>query len=218
MVAKHVLKLSEEERGLLSEVAKGTRDRRKVAQWKVVRAKALLDCDEGEHGPSRPDAEIATAVGVTERSLREPVHLRLETPARAVRLGEQAAAEADPEHRMPDLPVPAALGVQPGEESPAALEQLLRGVEQQALAEAARARQEAVLAALRQPQDVRRLVHSCPRSSGPPPGSRGGSGCRPAASGVAQGHSATALPARDLLLLRRDGRLQLWGRRARGKG
>ena len=70
MVAKHVLKLSEEERGLLSEVAKGTRGRRKVAQWKVVRAKALLDCDQGEHGPSRPDAEIATAVGATERSLQ----------------------------------------------------------------------------------------------------------------------------------------------------
>ncbi len=70
MVAKHVLKLSEEERGLLSEVAKGTRGRRRVAQWKVVRAKALLDCDQGEHGPSRSDAEIAAAVGVTERSLQ----------------------------------------------------------------------------------------------------------------------------------------------------
>lgn len=63
MGTKHVLKLSKEERGLLAEVAKGTRGRRVVAQWKVVRAKALLDCDQGEHGPARPDGQIAAALG-----------------------------------------------------------------------------------------------------------------------------------------------------------
>ena len=35
MGTKHVLKLSEEEREVLSEVAKGTRGRRTVAQWKA---------------------------------------------------------------------------------------------------------------------------------------------------------------------------------------
>ena len=89
MVTKHVLKLSEEERGLLSEVAKGTRGMRKVAQWKVVRAKALLDCDQGEHGPSRPDAEIAAAVGVTERSLQN-------WRRKAVLEGPEAALERVP--------------------------------------------------------------------------------------------------------------------------
>lgn len=70
MVTKHVLKLTEEEREQLAEVAKGTRGRRSVAQWKVIRAKALLDCDEGAHGPARKDAEVAASLGVTERSLQ----------------------------------------------------------------------------------------------------------------------------------------------------
>ena len=65
MVTKHVLKLSAGEREQLSEVAKGTRGSRVVAQWKVVRAKALLGCDEGEHGPSRSDAEAAVAARTT---------------------------------------------------------------------------------------------------------------------------------------------------------
>ena len=89
MGTKHVLKLSEEERGLLSEVARGTRGRRTVAQWKVVRAKALLDCDQGEHGPSRPDARIAEALGVTERSLQS-------WRKKAVLEGPEAALERAP--------------------------------------------------------------------------------------------------------------------------
>ena len=89
----------------------------------------------------------------------EPVHLRLEASARPVRLREQATAEADPQHRMWGVPVPAALGVQSGEELPVALEEFLHGVEQQALAEAPRTRQEVVRAALDQIQDLPRLVN-----------------------------------------------------------
>ena len=89
MGTKHVLKLSEEERELLSEVAKGTRGRRTVAQWKVVRAKALLDCDQGEHGPSRSDRRIAEALGVTERSLQN-------WRGKAVLEGPEAALERSP--------------------------------------------------------------------------------------------------------------------------
>jgi hypothetical protein len=66
---KYVLKLSEEERGSLSEVAKGVRGRCAIAQWKVNRAKALLKCDQGEFGPGWPDARIAEALDVTARSV-----------------------------------------------------------------------------------------------------------------------------------------------------
>ena len=94
MGAKHVLKLSDEERGLLSEVAKGTRGRQRVAQWKVVRAKALLDCDQGQHGPSRSDGQIAAALGVTERSLQN-------WRRKAVLEGPEAALERTPRAMPP---------------------------------------------------------------------------------------------------------------------
>lgn len=94
MGAKHVLKLSEEERGLLSDVAKGTRGRRVVAQWKVLRAKALLECDQGEHGPSRSDGQIAAALGVTERSLQN-------WRRKAVLEGPEAALERTPRAMPP---------------------------------------------------------------------------------------------------------------------
>lgn len=94
MVAKHVLKLSSDEREWLSELAKGTRGRRAVAQWKVVRAKALLGCDQGEHGPSRSDAEVAAAVGVTERSLQS-------WRRKAVVEGPEAALERTPRSMPP---------------------------------------------------------------------------------------------------------------------
>lgn len=89
MATKHVLKLTAEEREALSDVAKGTRGRRVIAQWKVVRAQALLECDEGMHGPSRPDAEIAERLGVTERSLQN-------WRRKAVLEGPEAALERTP--------------------------------------------------------------------------------------------------------------------------
>ena len=52
MAAKYVLKLAEEERQYLSEIAKGRRGKQAIAQWKVTRAKALLKCDQGELGPA----------------------------------------------------------------------------------------------------------------------------------------------------------------------
>ena len=94
MVVKHVLRLSSEERDWLSDLAKGTRGRRTVAQWKVVRAKALLACDEGEHGPSRSDGEVAAALGVTERSLQN-------WRRKAVLEGPEAALERTPRAMPP---------------------------------------------------------------------------------------------------------------------
>lgn len=63
------IKLTQEERDTLTQVTKGQRGQLKVAAWKVQRAKAMLMCDEGEHGPAWPDERIAEAVGTTARSL-----------------------------------------------------------------------------------------------------------------------------------------------------
>jgi len=62
---KYVLKLLDEERKTLSDlVRKG-----KAAGWKLLRAQALLKCDQGPGGPAWPDARIAEAFGCTSRSL-----------------------------------------------------------------------------------------------------------------------------------------------------
>ena len=70
MAFKHVLKLSEEEREELSRIAQGSCGRRVIAGWKVIRARALLKCDQGSWGPGWPDHRIADALEVTERSLQ----------------------------------------------------------------------------------------------------------------------------------------------------
>ena len=70
MATKYVLKLSEEEREKLSRIAKGTRGKQAIASWKVVRAKTLLKCDQGEFGPAWTDERIADALEVTERSIQ----------------------------------------------------------------------------------------------------------------------------------------------------
>lgn len=70
MATKFVLKLSEQERESLSRIAKGTRGKQAIAAWKVVRAKTLLKCDEGEFGPGWTDQRIAESLDVTERSVQ----------------------------------------------------------------------------------------------------------------------------------------------------
>ena len=74
------------------------------------------------------------------------------------RLFEIAGAEAEPQHRVADRPVVAAVDVQTVEQRLVALEQLLQCVEEQALAEAPGAREEVVGAFLDQPPDVGGLV------------------------------------------------------------
>ena len=59
---------------------------------------------------------------------------------------------------MANRPVPVLVDVQPLEQGLVALEQVLAGVEEQALAEAPRPRQEVVGALVHQPPDVRGLV------------------------------------------------------------
>ena len=70
MATKYVLKLSEEERDTLSRIAKGARGKQAIAAWKVVRAKTLLKCDQGEFGPAWTDQRIADALDVSERSVQ----------------------------------------------------------------------------------------------------------------------------------------------------
>lgn len=62
---KYVLKLSEEERKVLGDLLR----KGKAAGWKLLRAQALLKCDQGPSGPAWPDARIAEAFGCTGRSL-----------------------------------------------------------------------------------------------------------------------------------------------------
>jgi hypothetical protein len=62
---KYTLKLTDDERDeLLQLVKKG-----KAAGWKLQRAQALLQCDQGSHGPGWTDEAVAAAYGCTTRSL-----------------------------------------------------------------------------------------------------------------------------------------------------
>ena len=69
MHKRHVLKLLAEEREELEEVAKGRRGNRRVARWKMERARALLLCDQGDSGSGGTDRECAEAVGATENTI-----------------------------------------------------------------------------------------------------------------------------------------------------
>jgi Homeodomain-like domain len=62
---KYVLKLSVEERKELSDLVRVGR----APGWKLVRAQALLKCDQGPAGPGWSDARIAEAFDCTSRSL-----------------------------------------------------------------------------------------------------------------------------------------------------
>jgi hypothetical protein len=52
MPKRYVLKLTIEERTELGELVR----KNKAASWKLARARALLKCDQGPHGPGSPAA------------------------------------------------------------------------------------------------------------------------------------------------------------------
>lgn len=62
---KYVLKLSAEEREIFEEVIANSR----TPGWKILRARALLKCDQGVQGPAWSDARIAEALECTVNSL-----------------------------------------------------------------------------------------------------------------------------------------------------
>lgn len=61
----YVLKLSSEEREIFEMVIKDSR----TPGWKILRARALLKCDQGPLGPAWSDARIAEALECTVNSL-----------------------------------------------------------------------------------------------------------------------------------------------------
>jgi len=85
---KYVLKLLPEERNALMEVIHQSRS----PGWKVLRARALLKCDQGPHGPSWPDGRIAEALECTTQSLEN-------WRKQAVLQGPLSLLEKKPYHR-----------------------------------------------------------------------------------------------------------------------
>jgi hypothetical protein len=83
---------------------------------------------------------------------------RADAPVQLGAVLRHAAAEAQADDRKAPAPVPVRMGIQTAEQGLVALEQLGEGVEQQRLAEAARAREEVVAAALDQAQGEAGLV------------------------------------------------------------
>ena len=61
----YVLKLTADERQELETLVR----RGRAAGWKLQRAHALLQCDQGADGPAWKDADIAEAYGCTSRSV-----------------------------------------------------------------------------------------------------------------------------------------------------
>jgi hypothetical protein len=62
---KYVLKLAADERSALQAVV----DQPRAPRWKMVRARALLKCDQGPDGPGWSDSRIAEALECTANSL-----------------------------------------------------------------------------------------------------------------------------------------------------
>ena len=86
------------------------------------------------------------------------VQLRHEVRLYVAGLLEIAAAEAEPQHRIAHRPIPLIVDGQPGKQWLVALEQFLERVQEQALAETPRTRQEVVRTLVEQPPDVSGLI------------------------------------------------------------
>lgn len=66
---KYTVKLTQEEREERERVAQGKKGKQNIAAWKVVRAKVLLKCDQGEFGPKWADERLAAAFDLSVRCL-----------------------------------------------------------------------------------------------------------------------------------------------------
>lgn len=65
MAARYKITLTEEERGKLEAMTRSG----KIPAKKFMHARALLLCDAGEHGAPWKVADVATALGVTSRTI-----------------------------------------------------------------------------------------------------------------------------------------------------
>jgi transposase len=96
-VKKYIVKLTEEERAELERVGSGKNGKQNIAAWKVVRAKVLLKCDQGEFGPQWPDERLAAAFDLSVRCIEK-------WRQRAVEEGPLAVLERKPRLTPPTLP------------------------------------------------------------------------------------------------------------------
>jgi transposase len=96
-VTKYIVKLTAEERGELTRIAKGKDGKKNIAAWKVLRAKILLKCDQGPCGPHWTDERLAMAFDVSVRCLEK-------WRQRAVLEGPLAVLERQPRLTPPTPP------------------------------------------------------------------------------------------------------------------
>lgn len=94
MAKKYVLKLTAEERMELQQLVK----KGKAAAWKLQRAQALLQCDQGPEGPGWTDTLVAAAYGCSTRSLES-------WRRQAVASGPLSLLERKPRQSPPVTPV-----------------------------------------------------------------------------------------------------------------
>jgi hypothetical protein len=90
---KYVLQLTAEERTELEQLVK----KGKAAGWKLQRAQALLQCDQGPQGPAWTDALVAAAYGCSTRSLES-------WRQQAVASGPLSLLQRKPRQRPPVTP------------------------------------------------------------------------------------------------------------------
>ena len=133
-----------------------------------VEDRLVVLVDEQHHAPAGTPVHLRdqasqpcrqrTRPGAHSRAFLGGLELGVHVGAQPVGIAEHPAAEVEAQHRMAHRPVPAATYGEAVEQLLATLEQLLDGVEKQALAESPRPRQEVVRAPVDQPGDVGRLV------------------------------------------------------------
>ena len=94
---KYTVKLTEEEREELDRVRRGKKGKQNIAAWKVVRAKVLLKCDQGQFGPKWTDERLAAAFDLSVRCIEK-------WRQRAVEEGPLAILERKPRLTPPVAP------------------------------------------------------------------------------------------------------------------
>lgn len=94
---KYIVKLTEEERADLDRIAVGKKGKQNIAAWKVVRAKVLLKCDQGQFGPQWTDERLAAAFDLSVRCIEK-------WRQRAVEEGPLAVLERKPRLTPPTPP------------------------------------------------------------------------------------------------------------------
>lgn len=88
---RYIVRLSEAEREQLTSLVRtGV-----AAAYRRTHAAVLLACDQGEHGPAKPDAEVASTVGVASTTVRR-LRLRLVTEGLDAALARRACPRRPP--------------------------------------------------------------------------------------------------------------------------